>query len=160
MPNPAGDCLTSMCGANPNDVLQGIVYANPSGAFGCAFDFDSGDVNCYDDVAADYQQPVDLFKEIRMTAADVTLTCYNPVNPGWSSATYTDPKQRGGHGYRPIPVGPGTHTWNWPVDFGPIFIGPIYPPTRPISMAATYFKFGIVRRLGTQAQGFCKGRLS
>jgi hypothetical protein len=161
--NPWGECLWGEpCGiTSANDVGYGIALTNPSGSLACEYDFAADTVDCYDESADQtYDQPRDLFLEIRQTAIDTTMRCANPVNYGWAEVTYTDPQQNQIIPHRIPPIAPGEHSWNFPVDFSQYIKGAVYPPTRPTTMAGLYFKYGRTSRLGINAQGFCARTLN
>ncbi len=154
-----GECGSGSCGSPGPDITGGVGTGTnyPGGGdMGCNLNFSDGTLDCFDGSGTNnLNAPADLFLQFRLTITDAYLTCANPVNAGYADATYADPNQRGG-ATKVISVGPGTNTWDFPSDFGPFHAGYVYPPSQPLKMAATYYKWGLVGRWGSVAQGYCK----
>jgi hypothetical protein len=152
-----GECnFNRTCGYSSNSTGTGYGDNNPTGDTDCQYSFVDQSVTCVGAGTNDLNAPADLFLSFRLTVTDAILTCANPVNIGYATATYSDPNQRGGRTKHFIPTGPGQHTWDFPADYVGLNIGPIYPPVQPIRFAAAYYKYGITTIWDHEAQGYCK----
>lgn len=151
------DC-ESPIGVNPDGTGIGIDTEYGDG-FACDFDLSGGGVDCYSnpDGPSPPVIPQNLYISYTLTNIDATLLCNNPPQPGWSTALYGDPKQRGGARKNNIPSAPGTNTWAFPYDFFGLQIGDVYPPSKPSVLRASYYHWGIERtgRLYQMRQGWC-----
>lgn len=143
------------CGLDSNGVGSGTISLFGPG-MECDLDLVDGSAECYATTEPpDRNAPANLFSSFRITATDAILTCFNPVNPGWASGTYVDSVQGGVSRVKLPPVGPGSHTWDFPADFK-LGSTPPRPPTGTPVMKMVYYKWGILNVIAQQAQGYCK----
>ncbi|MBV8581689.1 MAG: hypothetical protein JOZ86_13770 [Candidatus Eremiobacteraeota bacterium] len=167
--NPGCDASQATCPLCPDCMVPVGVNEDGSGVgtirefgdgFACDFDLSGGGVDCYS--SADNPSPPvvprNLYISYTLTAIDATLVCKNPPEPGWSTALYGDPNQRGGAKKNNIPPAPGSNTWAFPYDFFDVNIGEVFPPTKPSILNANYYHWGIQRNgdLTQLNQGWCR----
>jgi hypothetical protein len=133
------------CSVNADGTGTGLLR-NFLPGLACDFTLDSLEVDCF---------AATEFLGIKFTFTDAILTCANPVNPGYATALYADPRQQGAEFRLAVPIGPGQHVWDYPKDFI-VTNGPAVTPLQPVSFTANYYKYGFFLKSGGTDQGYCR----
>ena len=162
--NPPEDyvqCITESfgngnCGVDPFGNGHGIFRIYGLG-LRCDVDLESDTAECFSskDQPPDLSGTPNLFAGYRTNFTHATLTCYNPVSPGWGKAIYADPRQAGISRIKLVSGGPGTNTIDYPNDY--LLGDPAQGITSPNGMKATFWKINWPNPFSQAQQGYCNG---